>query len=660
MRILCLCVALCSVFSQNVASIDADLAVDYFLKKHVPFVCYLTCGLRRISFDLAQHNKLVKAFLRSNIRISLMRVEKHALDLNKNLHQWTFPIGVLMDGSCNGISNVLEQASRSALFDDGHMWLIFENMNEKRRGDVRIENLLQNLNLSINTDIVVALNTEDTDIQLMDVFNFGKIQGNNLEKKFIGTWSPGRGLNISLSRFKYYDRWDLHNLTLRAITVVLGAPQGYDPEMILQPGYDWRVALITKSAAQLLAIIRENHNFRFNYTIADLWVGSPLKNSTLGVTNSIYWGEQDISFTSLRMFSPWMEWVDPFFPPTTKLETKFFYLILDKGVGNYENRFLTPLSSGVWWCTAVASVVCVSVLAVTAVLEERDEPGLYALFSVFAVICQQAYEDGVQLFDEFSSSQGRRLILLVVGLMSMLLYNYYTSSVVSWLLNAAAPTMSNIDELIDSDFELVFEDTSYTRGWLNNPGFFYYSGLKNPKEDILRNRATVTKRTTKLLQTAAEGMELIRSGDYAFHTEPYTAYQAISRSFKEKDICTLGSLQIMIPANTYIVGQKRSPYKKFFVWSLMRLLERGHTSAVRARASGVTPICSGTVPRALALGQAAPAFAILAQTAVVSFIILLFEIYWHRRRSHDKKQVRVLNNRAHNAQEVGKNDSLRV
>lgn len=64
----------------------------------------------------------------------------------------------------------------------------------------------------------------------------------------------------------------------------------------------------------------------------------------------------------------------------------------------------------------------------------------------------------------------------------------------------------------------------------------------------------------------------------------------------------------------------------------MRLLERGHTSAVRARASGVTPICSGTVPRALALGQAAPAFAILAQTAVVSFIILLFEIYWHRRR----------------------------
>lgn len=48
----------------------------------------------------------------------------------------------------------------------------------------------------------------------------------------------------------------------------------------------------------------------------------------------------------------------------------------------------------------------------------------------------------------------------------MLLYNYYTSSVVSWLLNAAAPTLNSMDGLIKSDFELIFEDIGYTRGWL--------------------------------------------------------------------------------------------------------------------------------------------------------------------------------------------------
>lgn len=49
----------------------------------------------------------------------------------------------------------------------------------------------------------------------------------------------------------------------------------------------------------------------------------------------------------------------------------------------------------------------------------------------------------------------------------MLLYNYYTSAVVSWLLNAAAPSIANLDGLINSDFELIFEDIGYTRGWLD-------------------------------------------------------------------------------------------------------------------------------------------------------------------------------------------------
>lgn len=59
------------------------------------------------------------------------------------------------------------------------------------------------------------------------------------------------------------------------------------------------------------------------------------------------------------------------------------------------------------------------------------------------------------------------MTLLVVGLTSMLLYNYYTSSVVSWLLNAATPSIDSLDGLINSDLELIFEDIGYSRGWLD-------------------------------------------------------------------------------------------------------------------------------------------------------------------------------------------------
>ncbi|XP_068630527.1 ionotropic receptor 75a-like [Battus philenor] len=401
--------------------------------------------------------------------------------------------------------------------------------------------------------------------------------------------------------------------------------------MLSDLGYTPGVPSITKAVAMLLNVLMEKHHFRLNYTIVGRWIGSPERNSTLAVTNSLYWREQDISCTSARIFPNWLDWVDIFFPAATTLETKFFYLIPDKGVGRYENRFLSPMSPSAWWCACATSLVCVAILAASAKIERRPEPRTYAFFSVFATTCQQEYEDGNEAFQRTFSSQGRRVVLLVIGLTSMLLYNYYTSSVVSWLLSAAAPTLQDLDSLINSDLELVFEDIGYTRGWLENPGFFYYSGHKNPKEDELRNKKVINaKRTVPLLQPAQAGIELVRNGGYAYHTEPYTANQAISKKFDDSELCELGALQMMQPAQVYIMAQKNSPYKEFFVWSLMRLQERGHMKVVKGRIGGHSLACSGRTPRALALGQAAPAFALLAEAMLLALIILIVEIVWHR------------------------------
>ena len=54
--------------------------------------------------------------------------------------------------------------------------------------------------------------------------------------------------------------------------------------------------------------------------------------------------------------------------------------------------------------------------------------------------------------------------------------------------------------------------------------------------------------------------------EYAFHTEPYTASQVISKTFGDTELCNLGSLQMMLPAHVYIMAQKKSPYKEFFDW----------------------------------------------------------------------------------------------
>lgn len=77
--------------------------------------------------------------------------------------------------------------------------------------------------------------------------------------------------------------------------------------------------------------------------------------------------------------------------------TKFYYIIPDNGVGAYENRFLTPMSDGVWWSTLAACVLCVVVLGVAALHETRPKPGPYAFFSVYAAICQQGKSDAHSL-----------------------------------------------------------------------------------------------------------------------------------------------------------------------------------------------------------------------------------------------------------------------
>ncbi|XP_013134778.1 PREDICTED: uncharacterized protein LOC106100459 [Papilio polytes] len=600
----------------------ADLSLAYFQYRDVRHLCYISCK------TFAETKSIANNFIDQGIRTSVVMIDDETKYLEPALGS-NFPLGVFLDASCTHAQSVLTEASRRNLFDALHIWFLInypENKTTSSEIDLEAKHFFFGLNLSVNTDIVLANDRGDYH-ELIDIFNYGKIQGNGLEWKQIGSWNEKYGILTFSNNYKYKDRWNFHNLTLRAVSVILERPEVFKATMLTEAGYTAGVSAMTKVVAQLLHVLIQQHNFRFNYTIVGRWIGSPERNSTLAVTNSLFWGEQDISCTCARIFPEWLNWVDVFFPATTTLETKFYYLIPDKGVGDYENRFLTPMSVGVWWCACAAGALCVAVLAAGARLEARPEPHVYAFFSVFATTCQQ----------------GRRLILLVVGLTSMLLYNYYTSSVVSWLLNAAAPTLNDLDTLMNSDLELIFEDIGYTRGWLDNPGFFYYSGHKNPKEDELRNRKVINaKRTVPLLQPVTAGIELVRTGGYAYHTEPYTAYQAISKTFDDTELCKLGSLQMMQPAQVYIMAQKRSPYKEFFVWSLMRLQERGHVRAAQGRVGGAEPACSGRTPRALALGQAAPAFALLAEAALLSMLILFIEILWYRFTTEKSKKKRKL------------------
>lgn len=74
---------------------------------------------------------------------------------------------------------------------------------------------------------------------------------------------------------------------------------------------------------------------------------------------------------------------------------------------------------------------------------------------------------------------------------------------------------------------------------------------------------------------------------------------------------------------------------------MMRAHERGHVSYARRTVTGDTPSCEGGTPRALSLGQAAPAFTVLLCGMMMSLLLLIAEIINHRARNRGR--IRYLN-----------------
>ncbi|CAH3998759.1 unnamed protein product [Pieris brassicae] len=302
---------------------------------------------------------------------------------------------------------------------------------------------------------------------------------------------------------------------------------------------------------------------------------------------------------------------------------KYFYRIPTTGVGKFENQFLTPFTRDVWFSVIGVITLCGLGLLLSAKLENRPKSGHYAFFSVVALSCQQFFED---IDDSVvkKDSTARKLTILVTGISCVLIFNYYTSSVVSWLLNGPPPSINSLWELMDSPLEPIFEDVGYTWSWLQLPDYYY--NKKNARaEDVLKKR--IKKKGNLILTTPTKGVEMIRTGAYAFHCDANSANKYIAKTFTPKELCDLDSLPSFEKALLYTSVQKNSPYREFFIWSYARITEQGIMKLIQSRTYPRVMKCEGSSPRALALGGAAPAFIMLATGYVAGTFIMFIERY---------------------------------
>lgn len=238
------------------------------------------------------------------------------------------------------------------------------------------------------------------------------------------------------------------------------------------------MAAFIKYHYELLGLLRERFNFTVNFRNSRGWAGR-LGNTTfrLGLLGIVMRNEADIAasgaFNRINRFAEF-----DIIHQSWKFETAFLYRYTpDLDTHGSSGNFLTPFSDRVW-AFSMLTVAAVSIIWVifevinTKFLRRRDvtriEPPsngqkdklgikttcVERVLQTFGAICQQG-------LDPIPRDRSVRFLVFTLFLFSLVMYNYYTSSVVGGLLSSSDQGPATVDEITASPLKISFEDIGY-------------------------------------------------------------------------------------------------------------------------------------------------------------------------------------------------------
>jgi glutamate receptor, ionotropic, invertebrate len=291
------------------------------------------------------------------------------------------------------------------------------------------------------------------------------------------------------------------------------------------------------------------------------------------------------------------------------------------------NIFLQPLSSWVWRLILVVIFVVSILITVTVKLHRnrvRNITFIRSLITTIAILCQQGF---IGSFRKLST----RIVLLTSILFSLIIYQFYSSYIVSSLLTAPPKTINSLRQLIDSDLEVGMENASYA-------AYIFENANDSLTTELYQNK--ILKKNH--IMSAEDGLKLMKKGGFAFNVDTSYAYQILKSSLTDEEVCELHEVFIkaLIPKRPLRPAViKKSPFKKFFIIGLMRLRESGIIDYHSQRWSATKPKCvkSEAKVKKVAMKEISIIFLFLGIAVLVSFGILVGEIV-HFRCVHQKKK----------------------
>lgn len=228
------------------------------------------------------------------------------------------------------------------------------------------------------------------------------------------------------------------------------------------------MASFTKYHYELLRFAQERLNFTIVFRNARVWSGH-LQNTTfrLGYLGIMKRNEADVGASgTINRIHRFVDF--DILHSSWKFETAFIFLYTSSLMGqNSKGNFILPFDYKVWLLIFVSLIITAFIWYLIEYLQKFDNlitlepPSVKPSSSVSIVALRVIGALSQQGLDPVPIGIASRVVMLSCLLFCLMIYNYYTSSVVGGLLSNTARGPATVDDIIDSPLILSFEDIGY-------------------------------------------------------------------------------------------------------------------------------------------------------------------------------------------------------
>uniref|UniRef100_A0A182NBE7 Ionotropic receptor 75a N-terminal domain-containing protein n=1 Tax=Anopheles dirus TaxID=7168 RepID=A0A182NBE7_9DIPT len=520
----------------------------------------------------------------------------------------------VLDFTCPGAPQLLEAVSKYRYMNNTVSWMLLAR-NDTGTGAVQ-RALWSISGIQMNSDLIAAIETPVRGMfNLFDIYSKGRHLCKDIYQALYGTWNRSGGFRLTTNYSAYKIRQDFAFLQLRGVTVIDRENVTSDmvDQLLSEPGLTKGIVAFVKYHYALLVVLRDFHNFTIKYRPTRGWAGRLRSGYRLGLLGVVQRHETDVAATGIIMRLSRQPELDSIHY-SWAFETGFIYKITpDIGSKSEGNGFVAPFSPSVWVAFLLALVLSVAVLKHLARLSERwlqhssrtERARATMAYVVDVVSC--VAQQGVPYVSRLVPSRVAVMVLLVANLV---LYNYYTSTVVSGLLSAKMIGPESIPAVIDSPLKLSLTDTGYHRILLREQTL--------PYSTLMHDRKALPARSPDdlpLFTDVEHAVPYLRRGGHVLHCELTEVYPAIANQFTANEICELRTVEGLYKYDIRVMAfvlPKHSMYSELFKITLMRAQETGVVKRIYRIHKIAKPICQGSATvYSVELSEVSLAFIIL-------------------------------------------------